>query len=65
MEGGKFYATILSVSEYSRTDTLWVYVSIVVVKDLTSEMRLILSQIRSVFCQYCQTAIFQYSGLNN
>ena len=35
MEGGKFYATILSVSEYSRTDTLWVYVSIVVVKDLT------------------------------
>ena len=34
MEGGKFYATILSVSEYSRTDTLWVYVSIVGVKDL-------------------------------
>ena len=34
MEGGKFYATILSVSEYSRTDTLWVYVSIVVSKDL-------------------------------
>ena len=34
MEGGKFYATILSVSEYSRTDTLWVYVSIVVAKDL-------------------------------
>ena len=36
MEGGKFYATILSVSEYSRTDTLWVYVSIVGVKDLKS-----------------------------
>ena len=34
MEGGKFYATILSVSEYSRTDTLWVYVSIAGRKDL-------------------------------
>ena len=45
MEGGKFYATILSVSEYNRTDTLWVYVSIVVAKDLMLFFLIILIQL--------------------